>query len=376
MSCSSQCSLGLGGVLRTLSPFSKPWVFSLASEPFRARSSEEDESVDSFIRRRLGPEIAEYAIDPMCRGIYAGNSRELSVRSCFPPLYKCESEDGSIVRGMLWPSKGRQRPERRSKLSKRARDERWAAWSLRDGTSQLTDTLVTQLSEDPRVEVRVGSPCEAVTPTDGKLQVVTQGETIQADHVFSSLYAAALSSLLPDQLVELKAFLSSIPAVTVAVVNLEYSGHVLPAQGFGHLLPSSEDGKMLGVVYDSCAFPEHDRQDKPSTRLTVMMGGAWIRELVSEVGSDLNENALTSLAVKGVQDQLGIVDSPSRSITKVQRNCIPQYLVGHWQKLAGIHSLTEKTNLPLSYIGSSYQGASVNDCIYNAKLEVERVLSS
>ena len=40
-------------------------------------------------------------------------------------------------------------------------------------------------------------------------------------------------------------------------------------QGFGHLLPSHEDGKMLGVIYDSCTFPQHDRPGKPSTRFTV-----------------------------------------------------------------------------------------------------------
>ena len=40
-------------------------------------------------------------------------------------------------------------------------------------------------------------------------------------------------------------------------------------QGFGHLLPSSESGHILGIVYDSCTFPDHNRDDGPSTRLTV-----------------------------------------------------------------------------------------------------------
>ena len=40
-------------------------------------------------------------------------------------------------------------------------------------------------------------------------------------------------------------------------------------QGFGHLLPSSEDHGVLGVVYDSVPFPQHNRPDGQSTRLTV-----------------------------------------------------------------------------------------------------------
>ena len=47
-------------------------------------------------------------------------------------------------------------------------------------------------------------------------------------------------------------------------------------QGFGHLLPSFEDGPMLGVIYDSCTFPQHDRTDKPSTRFTVSHTSGYI----------------------------------------------------------------------------------------------------
>ena len=44
---------------------------------------------------------------------------------------------------------------------------------------------------------------------------------------------------------------------------------MLCAQGFGHLLPSSEDPGVLGVVYDSMFFPQHNSPDGESTRLTV-----------------------------------------------------------------------------------------------------------
>lgn len=40
-------------------------------------------------------------------------------------------------------------------------------------------------------------------------------------------------------------------------------------QGFGHLVPSSEDRGLLGVVYDSVPFPQHNRTVGPTTRLTV-----------------------------------------------------------------------------------------------------------
>lgn len=39
-------------------------------------------------------------------------------------------------------------------------------------------------------------------------------------------------------------------------------------QGFGHLVPSSEDPGVLGIVYDSVAFPEQDGSP-PGLRVTV-----------------------------------------------------------------------------------------------------------
>ena len=68
---------------------------------FRSRAAKDDEDIHSFISRRLGPEVASLLIDPVVRGIYAGDCRKLSVKSCFRPLFTLEQEHGSIVRGML-----------------------------------------------------------------------------------------------------------------------------------------------------------------------------------------------------------------------------------------------------------------------------------
>ena len=117
-------------------------------------------------------------------------------------------------------------------------------------------------------------------------------------------YIPVLAVLLPPSLSTLSDTLSAIPTVSVGVVNVEYCGKgVLPAefeqvcvyvctyvcvsacvcvymwpvsiclsillQSFGYLVPSHQASNVLGVVNDSGTFPEHDRRDQPSTRLTV-----------------------------------------------------------------------------------------------------------
>ncbi len=40
-------------------------------------------------------------------------------------------------------------------------------------------------------------------------------------------------------------------------------------QAFGYLVPSHQQSKVLGVVFDSSTFPELDTREHSSTRLTV-----------------------------------------------------------------------------------------------------------
>ncbi|NXB16577.1 PPOX oxidase, partial [Rhagologus leucostigma] len=99
-------------------------------------------------------------------------------------------------------------------------------------------------------------------------QLTLADGTITADHVVSALPAAALAEALPPEAEPLARELRRIPAASAAVPGL-------PPQGFGHLVPSSEDPALLGIVYDSVAFPEHDgTPGTPSLRLTVGDGGA------------------------------------------------------------------------------------------------------
>ena len=65
-----------------------------------------------------------------------------------------------------------------------------------------------------------------------------------------------------QRMVELANTLNQIRWVDVAVANVEYNmspAVSLPKFGFGHLVPSSEPSNVLGIVYDSCSFPQHDR---------------------------------------------------------------------------------------------------------------------
>ena len=49
--------------------------------------------------------MADCAVNPLCRGIYAGDSAKLSVKSCFRPLFDLEAKFGSVMLGSLLSKK-------------------------------------------------------------------------------------------------------------------------------------------------------------------------------------------------------------------------------------------------------------------------------
>ena len=61
---------------------------------------------------------------------------------------------------------------------------------------------------------------------------------------------------------ELRTLLDSIPYVDVAVINFMFQGkYLIKEPAFGFLVPSSEKNvPILGVIYDTCSFPQGDYQ--------------------------------------------------------------------------------------------------------------------
>ena len=74
----------------------------LAAEPeLPPAPAGEDESVASFVSRRLGREAYEAFVEPLVTGIYGSDGEQLSLEATFPNLRALELEHGSVMRGLL-----------------------------------------------------------------------------------------------------------------------------------------------------------------------------------------------------------------------------------------------------------------------------------
>jgi protoporphyrinogen/coproporphyrinogen III oxidase len=178
--------------------------------------------------------------------------------------------------------------------------------------------------------------------------------------------------------------LSSSTAVDIQVVNLWYpKTDVNPFRGFGYLIPNSvpiapvdqNPENALGVLFDSdresilptsVKKPHAQRHRSgsegdtlPGTKLTVMLGGEHWSGMPKSFLPDEKEGA--KLAQSVVQRSLGI--DPSERVfasAKMARNCIPQHLVGHFDRMARADGeLQAAFKGKLAVAGTSYTAQGV-----------------
>ena len=64
-------------------------------------SENQDESLASFVRRRLGQEVLERMAQPMVGGIYTADPEELSLRASMPRFLEMERQHRSVILAML-----------------------------------------------------------------------------------------------------------------------------------------------------------------------------------------------------------------------------------------------------------------------------------
>jgi oxygen-dependent protoporphyrinogen oxidase len=315
-----------------LSTITSPFMPALARAGCKRLLSwsktEEDESIASYCRRQFGEEALRLFADPLITGIYAGNPDQLSVRSCFPKRDKSKHRLPAPF------------------------------FSFREGMGRLIEVL----GERCKAEIHLNTPVQAVRSSKKGGVILTVGKEAEFDHIFMTVPGSVAGKILGEEWQPLL----NIPTTSVAVVNLAYEGELLPNQGFGYLVPSSEKEPILGVIWQSSVFPT--QQPKNSTVLNVMLGGVRAPYLAEE-----EEGKLFQLAQEAIARHLTISAEPIAKHLVRAKQAIPQYLVGHEKRL---QKIDQQTPPWLTLLGSGYRGVSLGDCLCEAERSIPRAITN
>ncbi len=335
-----------------LSPITKGFVKALLSE-WKKPSKNGDETVWEFVLRRFNYDVARLFFDPMVVGIFGGDIRKISVRACFPKLKSWEERYGSVTKGFF-----AERKEKRGQppYSKEIEGVPLSAmFSFRSGMEHLPQAIVNQIP----AKLCYNSEAKQIIFEDNRVIVKTEKDQFSADFLFCALPLTQTGHLFENHLPEFSKELLKTPSEGVAIVNFGYDTPVLPVQGFGYLTPTYAMEDILGVVFDSSIFSEHNRRQQ-ETRLTIKL---------QDAGRSEEKNI--ELALKGIRCHLGISQIPKAISFKRAHLAIPQYGVGHLEKMAELKNQFCKKLPSCQLVGNYLEGISVDSCISRSKKAVE-----
>lgn len=349
-----------GAFLRT-PLFSLGAKLRLFAEPFIAKApADAEESIAQFVRRRLGQEFLDYAIEPFVAGIYAGDPETLSVPAAFPRLHALEQRYGGLIKGAIIGARERRKSADKSKNAA-------SSFSFREGMQTLTDALARAVvNVECEVDVkRVDRLPDGTFVVAGERFGVAFERHARAVIVATPAYAAAqlVQGLAPAA----AAALGEIPYPPVTVVVSAYRRREIlhPLDGFGFLAPVKERPAVLGTLFSSTMF--ENRSPSEVAVLTTFVGGRRNPELATEGDSEL---------ARAVQAELSrLVGAGAEPMwTEITRwkQAIPQYTMGHLGRIAKIEEA--ERNAPGLYFCANYRGGvSIGDCVKAGHATAERV---
>ncbi len=333
--------------------FSNRAKLRLLLEPFQGRATRE-ETVAEFVRRRLGPEFLDWAIDPFVSGVYAGDPDRLSARAATAKVYALEREHGSLIVGALVRAlRGRSSgPQPAGRLV-----------SFRSGMQALPRAIAAALGDAARFsEAAIGIE----RTRSGAWQVDTGSGMIEAEHVVIATAAdhaaTLLAPLAPAAAEELRGI--RYPPIASVALGFDRGQIAHPLDGFGMLIPRREARATLGTLFSSTLFP--GRAPEGKVLLTAFIGGARNTAI-----AEVEDSAVLARVMTDLRPLLGIRGDPGFTLITRWARAIPQYELGHLERLARVDAALAR--LPGLHTRANWRdGISVADCVANARTFAHR----
>jgi len=364
------------------------------------RTDPSDESMAGFVRRRLGREVFDRLVEPLVSAVYAADLEKLSLQATLSRFRDMELQHGSLIRAMR-----RQMKARRTQAATENANESGARYSmfvtLEAGLSSMVDAIAARL---PQGAVRLETPVQRIARAPDGTWTLTLGakaagtgkgvgdllceapegpfrqkvpdtfscpagsaETFDAVILATPSHVAA--RLLGPLDAELGELLGGIEHSGTAIVSVAFDRDQVahPLDGMGVVIPAVERSPILAVSLSSQKYPHRAPEGK--VLLRAFVGGALHPEMV-----DLDDDELRGVVLRETARLLGIRGEPCFHTIARWPGTMPQYHVGHRQRVARIRQLLAH-HPGLDLAGNAYQGVGIPDCIDTGQQAAERVVA-
>lgn len=322
------------------------------------RKDTEDESLESFVVRRLGREVLERIAEPLIAGIHAAEPATMSLRASFPRFLDMEREHRSLI---LAARSATARATPASGLSHFA--------SFRRGMGELTSALIGRLED---VDVTTGVAVTGLERDEtgrGYRLTLEDGKARRADGVILALPSGQAARLLSRVAPEAATAISGIRQVSTATVTLAYRASEIPVlRGSGFVVPSAERRRIMGVSFLSQKW-DGRVPDDAHLLLRAFVGGAHGRELAL-AGRD----RLLAAVREELADLLRISARPVLVRISAWEGGLHQYNLSHLERVEAAEAALAP--LPgLALAGAAFHGIGLNECVDSGSRAADRVMT-
>jgi oxygen-dependent protoporphyrinogen oxidase len=325
-----------------------------AAEPgrgaeLRASAPDADESIASFVLRHFGNEVLTTVAAPLLAGVFGGDVWQLSVRAAMPRFVEWERTDGSLITAL-------------QTLAPRTGATPSIFTTLASGLQTFVDTMAAAL---PPESIHHNSPVAGILSDGGRWIANaphSPGKYDTCDHVIFATPAHVTRSLLHGTGATPRALeLLTLEASSGILIAFAYDETFPLPKGFGFLVPHTESSRLLAATF--VEFPHRVPQGKRLLR--AFFGGPSCLALTS-----LDDEALIALAQSELEAILGPLPKPSFALVQRWPLSLPQYGVGHLDRITELATLVPKN---IHLLGNAYHGVGLPDLIRDARALAHRL---
>ena len=266
-----------------------------------------EESIWGFFTRHFGREVADYFADPFISGIFAGDSRKISLAAAFPTMAAAEANHTSLLRYLIKQKKSRQASPQ--------------SYQMKQGLESIFHRAAEKIGQH---RLHLSERVTDIIPGDEAMTLMTDRGTYRAKILYLTTPAYMAAGILRKNFPTISQILEEIEYAPVATIHLKVpKSELFPFDGFGMLLPSLENRRILGVLWNSSTFPELF-PDPQYHYLTVYVGGARHPELLQSETATIQQ-----IVSDEVQNLFHLQNPPTWVQMRRHPQAIPQYTLGY-----------------------------------------------
>lgn len=350
-------TLSIAGKLRLIYEYMVP-----------AREQDDDESLESFVTRRLGREAFENLVEPIVSGIFTADPSTLSMKATMPQFLKMEREHGGLIRAHMAAKKSDAAAAARKASG--ARYDQFVA--PKHGMSSWISALTSQIPEE---DLLLKTKVQSLEKRGNRWLLTSHSLDSQAAKTeeFDAVILATPSKITSRLLSK------SLPSVANLVGDIHYASSVVVAMvvnkkdvrgrldAFGMITPSKEQRDALAISYTSNKYD--GRVPKQEILFRLFFGGAQRPELV-----ELDDDELIKIA----KEELRVIQrwtgkDPNWSAVIRWNEAMPQYTLGHTQRVKQIYDLLAP-DPTIRLCGAAYEGVGIPQCVRGGRRAAKAIL--